>query len=86
MSNNIEKKTAEWLGKRFKVPATEFLWYNGGVCYSRVLVKTREAAEKVSGAVKKEGRTANGGWFHGMPLGGIEKSSFNGEEAWDVTC
>jgi len=59
--------------ERFGLADDEVVWYNGGICYGRVIVTTREAAEKVAEQVK--GRYVNGGWLHGMELGGIIEDS-----------
>ena len=65
------KQTQEWAAKRFGIPEKEVLWYNHGICYDRIGVKTKRAANKVTAKVK--GEFVNGGWFHGMPLGGQQK-------------
>lgn len=48
-----------------------------GTCYSRVLFpKTKQGkkdAEYISRLVKEDDDYANGGWFHGMPMGGIHE-------------
>jgi hypothetical protein len=79
------KETLKWLSKRFGISEEEIVWYNSGICYSRIGVTTRDAAEKVSKAV--QGGTANGGLLDGMPLGGISEShDKNGNVIFDVTC
>lgn len=85
MSVSIDPKTAEWLSKTYKIPVEDIVWYNGGICYSRVIVKTKESADKVT-AVEKN-NTVNGGWFHGMPLGGQTETQLeDGTTAYDVMC
>jgi len=82
----IEKlETAKWLSERFGIPAEDVVWYNSGICYSRAIVKTRASAEKISQSVR--GDTVNGGFLHGMPLGGIsEHKEENGDIYFDVNC
>jgi hypothetical protein len=73
-----------YAARRFSIPLDEVVWYNSGICYDRVVVKTREAAEKVRAAVK--GETVNGGWFHGLPLGGIDTSIDKDVTLFEVIC
>jgi len=81
----MEKNEFDWLAKRFGIPESDILWYNSGICYSRIQVRTRESAEKVSKAV--QGETVNGGMLDGMPLGGIsEYHDSNDKILFDVTC
>jgi hypothetical protein len=68
--------------KQFGLKPEEVVGYNSGICYSKVWVTTREAAEKVSKQIKKQGGEVNGGMFHGMPLGGI--SEYGGQ--FEVMC
>lgn len=77
----IDEKTQQWLSKMYGIPENEIVWYNSGICYSRIGVKTEESALKVREKVK--GRTANGGWFDGMPLGSYSQTK---EGNYDVTC
>lgn len=70
--------------KRFGLRLRDVCWYNSGICYSRVIVRTKTAANKVAKAVK--GRSANGGYFDGMPLGDIRETTYDGKKAYDVTC
>jgi hypothetical protein len=70
--------------KRFGLKPDEVLFYNSGICYDRIVVTTMRAAKKVSKAV--EGRTANGGYFHGMPLGGISEEKRDDKVAYSVYC
>jgi hypothetical protein len=63
-----ERKAREWAAKEFGIPIEEVLWYHSGSCYDRIGVLTESAALKV--AEKMEGKTVNGGFYHGMPLGG----------------
>lgn len=73
------ERSRQYAVKRFGLADDEVVWYNGGTCYSRVIVTTREAAEKVAEQVK--GQYVNGGWFHGMELGGITE---DGKGRFDV--
>lgn len=76
----MTSEDAKWLSERFGVSPDSILWYHSGICYSRLSVKTKEDAEKASKSVK--GETVNGGWYHGMPLGGISKvAEFKGVPA-----
>ena len=68
-----QKESREWAAKRFGIPAKSILFHNSGICYDTIVVKTKAAANKVSKAVK--GESANGGYFHGMPLGGQVKQN-----------
>ena len=70
--------------KRFGLKTEEVLFYNSGICYDRIVVTTMRVARKVAKAV--EGRTANGGYFHGMPLGGISDTKHDGKQAYSVYC
>ena len=49
----------------------------GGTCYSRIgLPNTKQGqkdAELLSKKIKEYGDCANGGWYHGMPMGNISK-------------
>lgn len=77
--------TKIWISKRFGIPIEDILWYNSGICYSRVCVKTMDSATKVR--VKVNGQTANGGMLDGMRLGGIsEMEDKDGSVYYDVTC
>lgn len=69
--------------REFGILPTEFVGYNSGMAYSKVWVNTKEAAMKVSAIIKKQGLTANGGWFDGMPLGQISEDS---KGIFEVTC
>ncbi len=69
-----------WTARKFGIKAEEVVWYHSGTCYDRVVVTTKDAANKVKRAVK--GRHAWGGWYHGMPLGSITQRT----EGFDVTC
>lgn len=75
-----QETTKEWASKRFCVPADNIISYNSGSAYDTIVVKNKADAKKVMAAVA--GRTANGGYFHGMELGGITK---RGNE-WAVMC
>ena len=70
--------------KRFGLKFDEVLFYNRGICYDRIVVTTMQAAKKVAKSVK--GEFANGGYFDGMPLGGIRETTHDGKKAYDVTC
>lgn len=81
----IDQRTVDYLSNRFNIPADDIYWYNGGICYSRIIVKSKESADKVTESVK--GSTVNGGMFHGMPLGGQNESKQeDGSVYYDVTC
>lgn len=97
MTEEQKKKQQEsnkWAADRFGVPVDTVKWYNSGICYDRICVTTKEAADKVTAAC--EGQTVNGGMFHGMGLGGqthCKKENYNGEwpypdadEYWDIMC
>lgn len=82
MENNlIKESTQKWLSEMYDIPAEDILWYNSGICYSRVLVKTEESANKIYEKVKDY--TVNGGWYHGMSLGSYTKTK---EGYYDVMC
>lgn len=70
--------------KRFGLRLADVCWYNHGICYDRVIVRTKAAAKKVAKSV--EGEFANGGYFDGMQLGGIRETTHDGKKAYDVTC
>lgn len=42
-----KESTKKWLSERFGIPPEDVVWYNAGICYSRIIVTTRESAEKV---------------------------------------
>ena len=69
--------------KRFGLTPDEVAGYNSGICYSKIWVTNRKAAEKVKAAVK--GETVNGGMFHDMPLGGINTANETGT-LFEVMC
>lgn len=83
-----EKRHAEsvaYAAKEFGIKMEDVVFYNSGICYSTVVVRTEAAAKKV--AKKVHGGTVNGGWYHGMPLGGITKErNEKGERVWRVMC
>lgn len=60
------------LAEGYGIKADDVVRHHCGNCFSRITVKTREAAEKV--AAKVEGQTVNGGMFDGMLLGKIEET------------
>ena len=70
--------------KRFGLRLSDVCWYNHGICYDRVIVLTKAHAKKVAKLV--EGDFVNGGFFDGMPLGGISETTHDGKKAYDVTC
>jgi hypothetical protein len=75
-----EQETKVWAAKRFNIQPEEVRWYNSGICYDRIGVTTKEAADKVTETVK--GETVNGGMFHGMRLGSQTKTEYG----FDVMC
>lgn len=79
-SNGTSADSKRYYAKKFGITPEEIVWYHSGNCYDRIMVTTKDAAKKVARAVK--GRTANGGWYHGMPLGGFHET----DEGFDVTC
>lgn len=75
----------KWLSQHYGIEESEILGYNDGICYATIWVQTQEAAEKV--AAKEKGRTVNGGWYHGSPLGAISPmTASNGVKQFRVTC
>ena len=81
------KRFAEdrWAGaKRFGLMPSDVLFYNRGICFDRIVVTTMQAARKVAKSV--EGETVNGGYFDGMPLGGISEATVNGTKGFEVRC
>jgi hypothetical protein len=80
---NDEDKT--YISKRFNIPMEDIIWYNSGICYSRVAVKTMSSAIKIR--EKVNGQSANGGMLDGMRLGSIsEMKDDKGNIYYDVTC
>lgn len=67
----VSKGTSVWLSRRFGIPEEDIVFYNAGICYSRIVVKTEESAQAVS--KKVNGEAVNGGMLDAMPLGGISK-------------
>lgn len=65
----------EYFAKEFGIPVEDVVWGQVGICYGSIVVKTRESAEKISKIVTKRGTKANGGYMHGMPLGGITSNN-----------
>ena len=81
----ITEETKKWCAKEFGIPESDVIWYNSGICYSRIGVLTKESAKKVF--QKVNGQTVNGGMFHGMPLGSSRESKReDGTIYYDVTC
>jgi len=70
----------KYAAQRFDIPLEEVVWFNCGASYNRVVTTTLSAAKKVAGASKNG--SCNGGFFHGMSLGGISR---NGEN-YDTMC
>jgi len=66
--------------ERFGLKIEEVIDHHSGSCYDKVWVTTKAAAEKVCGVVKED--TVNGGWYDGMPLGGIVKDG----QIYEVMC
>ena len=77
-----DDKARDYCVRTFGIKPEEFVWHHSGICYSRIGVNTKEAAEKVRAKVK--GETVNGGYLHGMPLGGYDKPNENG--TYDIKC
>lgn len=71
----------QWAAKEFGLKENQVLWYHSGICYSRIGVKSKAAANKVTHAVK--GNTVNGGMLDGMPLGGQIKKK---DGTYEVYC
>jgi hypothetical protein len=81
----MKKEDLKYLSKRFGIPEEDIIWFNSGICYSRIQVKTVESANKIRESVKND--TVNGGMLDGMPLGGISfHASDDGNNYFDVTC
>lgn len=79
--NKLDEETANWLCKRFKLKRDDIAWFHSGICYDRICVATKEAADKVTEAVK--GQSVNGGCYDGMTLGYQSKTE-NG--FYEVMC
>lgn len=77
-------ETREWAATHFGIPITEVLWYNAGICYDRIAVKTKRSAKKVS--QKVQSRVVNGGWFDGMALGVVSQHDEAGRKHYVVMC
>jgi len=75
-----------YLSKTWGIPEETIIWYHGGNCYDTVLLTTKEAADKVSEYLKKSGEKVNGGYFHGMSLGGIDPETVDGITCYRVMC
>ena len=64
-------------GRKKNMKKRQIKYYDDtcGTCYSRVkFPKTKQGkkdAEYISRLVKESDDYANGGWFHGMPMGGM---------------
>jgi hypothetical protein len=81
-SNLISEESKNNLSKMFGINPNDIVWYNAGICYSTIVVKTKKSALIVQKNV--EHQTVNGGYLHGMELGHIEKSD-NGRH-YRVMC
>lgn len=46
-----------------------FVRYDGRICFGIAFFDSEESAMEYHEEVRQEGRTYNGGWFHGMPCG-----------------
>lgn len=71
-----------YLAKLYSIDPSKITGYNSGICYGKVWTTSAEDAIKIKEAVK--GRTVNGGWFDGMPLGGISVTAENGIVTYEV--
>ena len=62
-------------------------WVNHGSCYSTAVYESEEVAREVAAAVRASGRTVNGGFYHGSPLGAVYPGYTlkSGEPGWGVT-
>jgi hypothetical protein len=81
------KRLCDWAAGHYGIPREDVHWANSGICYDTVSVLTEKSANKIAEQVK--GRTVNGGYFHGMQLGGIThipSDGFERVERWDVMC
>ena len=67
---NWSKDQIDFFKSQYNVGPEEVEFHNSGICYSSIIVNSREAAERVSACTNG---TVNGGWLHGMPLGGIRE-------------
>lgn len=79
-----KKEQYEHYAKKFGIPVEDIVWYNHGICYDRIIVKTLTSAEAIG--KKINGDTVNGGMYHGMPLGGIHTYQQDGKTVYDVMC
>ena len=70
--------------KYFGIDPSDVHSYHSGSCFSTIWVYTKEAADKVTNKVK--GQIVNGGWFHGMPLGGQEAEIVDKQNLFRVMC
>lgn len=75
-------ESQKYYAESFGIKPEEVVWGNAGICYGTIVVTNKDAAEKVSKKVKESGATANGGFLHGMRLGGIEE---NGDGNFRIT-
>lgn len=73
-------KDKQWLSERHNVKPEEITWYHSGICYSRIKVTSKDAADKVTASVK--GKYVNGGMFHGMELG--NQTEYKQDGTWEV--
>lgn len=73
-----------FIAAHFGILLEDALWYHSGNCFSRVAVKTQEAAKIIR--EKVHGRYINGGMYDGVPLGCITKYEEGGQIWYEVTC
>lgn len=85
---NKEDETKKWAAENYGIPIEDVVWYNSGICYDRIGIRTKESADKVTAKVQAEGRTANGGMLDGMLLGGQTFYDNNDPDGshYDITC
>jgi hypothetical protein len=85
MRRKEHEASRRYAAKRFRLRLKDVAGYHGGICYDTCWVRTEEAAKKVAKSVG--GDTANGGYFDGMPLGGMyEQDWSDGTRVWRVQC
>ena len=42
-----KKEQYEHYAKKFGIPVEDIIWYNHGICYDRIIVKTLTSAEAI---------------------------------------
>jgi hypothetical protein len=68
MSNEtVDERFRRVVLDRFGIQEEDIVWYRAGAVYNSIVVKTQEAADKVTAAVA--GQTVKGGYMHGQELG-----------------